>query len=235
MKFNTLKFALLAALALLLLAGVLSLIVEPANPLSDGAAGDQIVTDAPTGNAGTPTPDGGGTNAPVTPLLTLTPRPVTATPAPTAKPTPTAAPTPAPTPTPVPTPAVRNLGSGSFRSETGVPINLVCSWSAQTSGSGTAEITVHAALESYALHVNSSANALRFTVNGSSAAANMPAINTDTTELLLTDLGSMRFTVNIADGSTVTVPVSVDWMFGGVYSGVELDVVTASTSITLSR
>ena len=226
--------ALLAAMALLVLAGVISLLVPAQdtglattpNPTEVVISGSDT-----TETTATPIP----TNAPITPLLTLTPRPVTPTPAPTARPT--AAPTPAPTPkpTPVPTPTTRNLGSGSFRSNTGVPINLVCTWSAKTSGSSTAEITITTSLESYALFINASANALRYTVNGNSATANMPAISTDTSQLIATQLGSKTFTVNIADGNTVTIPVSVDWLFGGVYSGVSLDVVTASTNITLSR
>ena len=239
MKFNTLKFTLLAAMALMLLAGVVSLITGPAPTETGNGPVVEVVTPTPnadgTTDATTPAPS----NAPITPLLTLTPRPVMTTPAPTAKPTPvpTPKPTPAPTPkpTPVPTPTVRDLGSGSFRSDTGVPINLVCTWSAKTSGSGTAEITVSASLESYALHVNSSANALKFSVNGNSVSANMPAISTDTTELIHTELGSKTIAVNIADGNTITVPVFVDWSFGGVYSGTQLNVVSASTNVTLSR
>ena len=241
MKFTTLKFTLLAAMALMLLAGVVSLITGPAPTETGNGPVVEVVTPTPnadgTTDATTPAPS----NAPIPPLLTLTPRPVMTTPAPTAKPTPvptpkpTPAPTPIPTPTPVPTPAVRDLGSGSFRSDTGVPINLVCTWSAKTSGSGTAEITVTASLESYALHVNSSANALKFSVNGNSVSTNMPAISTDTTELIYTELGSKTITVNIADGNTITVPISVDWSFGGVYSGIQLNVVSASTNVTLSR
>lgn len=231
MKFNTLKFALLAALGLLLLAGVVSLISGPPSALPDPTPTQQLDTSVSDPTAVTPT------NAPATPMLTLTPQPVVVTPTPTVKPVAQNTPTPTsvPTVTPVPTPAARNLGSGSFRSETGVPINLVCTWSAKTSGSGTAEVTVTAALESYALHVNASANALRFTVGTNSASVNMPTISTDTTEPILTDLGSMQFTVNIADGNTVTLPITVEWLFGGVYSDVALDVVTAATQITLSR
>lgn len=237
MKFQTLKLSLLIAMALLLLAGVVSMIsgASPSDPANtpnqqiDGSSGDSTEV--------TPTPPVNQTNTPVTPLVTLTLKPVVTTPTPTAKPTPTVTPTatPVPTPTPVPPPAVRDLGSGSFRSETGVPINLVCSWSAKTSGSGTAEVTVHAALECYSLYINASANALRFTINGNSASMNMPAISSDSTELVLTDLGSKSFTVNLADGESLTVPISVEWMFGGVYSDVQLDVVTASTSAALSR
>lgn len=244
MKFDTLKFTLLIAMGLLLLAGVVAMIsgLTPASPAN--TPNSQIDTSVQDGSSdATPTPPVHPTNAPVTPLVTLTLKPPVVTPTPTAKPTPkptaaptpTPKPTPVPAPTPVPTPAVRDLGSGSFRSDTGVPINLVCSWSAKTSGSGTAEITVRASLECYSLYVNSSANALRFTVNGGSSAMNMPAISSDSTELVRTELGSKTFTVNIADGNTVTVPVSVEWFFGGVYSEVQLDVVTASTNVTLSR
>lgn len=238
MKFQTLKLSLLIAMALLLLAGVVSMI-SGASPSDPANTPNHQIDGAVSGDSAdvTPTPPVNQTNAPVTPLVTLTLKPPANTPTPTAKPTPapTAKPTPVPTPTPAPTPAVRDLGSGSFRSDTGVPINLVCSWSAKTSGSGTAEVTVHAALECYSLYVNASANALRFTVGDGSTTVNMPAIQSDATELVLTDLGSMSFTVNIADGETRTVPVSVEWMFGGVYSDVQLDVVTASTSTTLSR
>jgi 6-phosphogluconolactonase (cycloisomerase 2 family) len=137
--------------------------------------------------------------------------------------------------TPVPTPAGRELGSGTFRSNTGVPINLVCSWSARTSGSDTVQLTVSVALESYSLFVNAHADALCYTVNGSTTTANVAALSIDTNNVTHTELGQKTFTVNLSDGETVTVPVTVEWLFGGVYSGVQLDRVTAETDIILNR
>ena len=137
MKLSTLKLTLVIAALMLVLAGIVSVIGGGPSAGGPTLPSDQIST----------TPDAAATptNAPVTPPVTLTIKPPAHTPTPTLKPTPT----PTPKPTPVPTPASRSLGSGSFRSDTGVPINLVCSWSAETNGSSTAVITVTAALLLY--------------------------------------------------------------------------------------
>ena len=71
--------------------------------------------------AATPVPTLAPTVTPM-PVSTIMPTPVPPTPVPTPPPTPVPTPTPAPTPTPVPVGQV--IGSGSFRSETGVPLNV---------------------------------------------------------------------------------------------------------------
>ena len=116
MKFTTLKFTLLAAMALMLLAGVVSLITGPAPTETGNGPVVEVVTPTPnadgTTDATTPAPS----NAPITPLLTLTPRPVMTTPAPTAKPTPTPVATPAPTGQPDTTPPPVFIPDGTLES-----------------------------------------------------------------------------------------------------------------------
>lgn len=221
MKFSTLKITLVIAALMLMLAGVASFLVGAPSAQTTPPPNTAVIAPTATPEASPET-----SQTPITPLVTLT-LPPTATPTPT--------PTAVPTATPVPTPPARELGSGSFRSDTGVPINLVCSWSAKASSSDTAQLTITVALESYSLFINAKADALRYTVDGNTASATVAAINTDTTTPILTELGEKSFTVNIKDGETLTIPVVVEWLFEGVYSKVTLETVTASSNITISR
>ena len=160
---------------------------------------------------------------------------------PTVAPTvaPTIAPAPTPTPTPVPTatpaPAGQVLGSGSFKSETGVPINIRANWTATVLDSERVQVKVEVILDSYALHIAESYGALNVSVGDQYASSNTPAVDYDGNEQLSTVLGTTTHTLNLAQGQSSSFTVAVEYHFGGTYSDQELPVIECGGSIQLSR
>lgn len=160
---------------------------------------------------------------------------------PTVAPTvaPTIAPAPTPTPTPVPTatpaPAGQVLGSGSFKSETGVPINIRANWTATVLDSERVQVKVEVILDSYALHIAESYGALNVSVGDQYASSNTPAVDYDGNEQLSTVLGTTTHTLNLAQGQSNSFTMAVEYHFGGTYSDQELPVIECGGSIQLSR
>ena len=156
------------------------------------------------------------------------------TPAPAATPVPT--PTPAPTPTPTPTPQYGdNLGSGTFKSETGVPINLKADWSVKTISASQVEVTIKVSVDSYAIHLQAVPYAVKLSVNGEYVTMDAPAVDYDGSAATNTVFGSKTFTVNLSEGSSANIPVAIEWHFGGTYGGQEIDVIECGGTISVSR
>ena len=166
-----------------------------------------------------------------TPAPTPTPVP---TPTPTPAPTPT--PTPAPTPTPTPTPAYGdNLDSGTFKSDTGVPINLKADWSVKTTSASQVEVTIKVSVDSYAIHLQAVPYAVKLSVNGEYVTMDAPAVDYDGSAATNTVFGSKTFTVSLSEGSSANIPVAIEWHFGGTYGGQEIDVIECGGTISVSR
>lgn len=168
---------------------------------------------------------------------TVAPSTVAPTTAPTVAPTATPAPTPTPTPVPTatPAPAGQALGSGSFSSETGVPINIRANWTATVLDSERVQVKVEVILDSYALHIAESYGALNVSVGDQYASSSTPAVDYDGNEQLSTVLGSTTHTLNLAQGQSSSFTVAVEYHFGGTYSDQELPVIECGGSIQLSR
>lgn len=192
-----------------------------------------IVTSMPPVETATPAPDGtvvindtqqNGTSS------------VTAgTPTPEITPSPTPSPTPTPEPTPTPAPAGLAVGSGSFSSDTGIWIDLVASWDAKTLDNEHVEITVACDLKSYALQLGEANKALKITVGDQTAELTVPAINTEAKEEVINQIGTATFTVSAPHGQITLVPLEATWYFGGVYSGKQLDEISCSGDMQISR
>ena len=175
-------------------------------------------------------PNGTQSTAPVN-----TPAPVT-TPAPTPTPTPAPTPTPVPTPTPTPTPQYGDsLGSGSFKSDTGLPINLRADWSVKTVSASQVEVTIKVSVDSYAIHLQAVPYAVKLNVNGEYVSMDAPAVDYDGSAATNTVFGSKTFTVNLSEGSSANIPVAIEWHFGGTYGGEQLDVLECGGTISVSR
>ena len=164
--------------------------------------------------------------------------------APAATPEPTAAPTPEPTPAPTPTPAPEvygtALGSGSFTSDTGTYLNIEADWTAVTADSGHVELTVTVYATHYALNCTSYPS-LYITVNGETKQLQSPEIDYSGSALSKTELNHATFSIAVASGQSITLPMEVRWNFNGIY-GVdengnpnELPTITASETFTLVR
>ena len=179
-------------------------------------------------------------SASVTPIPTPSP-----TPSPTPTPTPTPSPTPTPTPTPIPTattepvqpviPQGEVIGSGSFTSDTGTPLNLRADWTATVLDSERVEVTVNVYLVSYQIEVRELYNAVNVSVGDQYASADSPAIKWENNTRLETLLASTVHTLSLPSGSSASFPLAAQYQFGGTYSKVELPVIECGGTIELSR
>ena len=189
------------------------------------------------------TPDAGGNTTlenqqqnGTTSVTLGTPTPyIEITPTPTAEPTATPEPTPAPTPTPVPVPAGTPLGNGTFSSDTGAWIDVDAVWAAETLDSQNIKVTVTANLRSYRIQTGASRNALEIKLGDQYTAMDVDALVIETDQEVTTQLGTYTFTCPAPVGKATALDLEVIWHFGGVYSGKQLDSVTAEGMISIIR
>lgn len=190
---------------------------------------------------GTPAPEedqSGSLSLETAAPATATPLPVqTAAPTvvPTVAPTPIPVPTATPAPAPTPAPAGQTLDSGSFRSQTGLPIDIRADWVAAALDNDRVQVKVTVVLESYALQIAESYNAVNVSVGDQYASCGAPAVDYDGSARLETVLGSTTHTLYLPAGTSDVFPLAVEYHFGGVYSGEELPVIECGGSVTLSR
>ena len=179
------------------------------------------------------------------------PTPAPATPAPTPAPTPTPVPTPdpyidtpatpvptmqpLPTPTGTPTPEGKELGTGTFRSETGVGLNVRAEWTANVMDAGHVRVTVQIWLDSYSLHIIQVNNCVNVSVGESYVSANAPAVDIDDNRAHQTLLATTEHVINLSDGERRSFPVQVEYQFGGVYQEQELPVIECGGTIEIER
>jgi hypothetical protein len=127
------------------------------------------------------------------------------------------------------------LGSGTFYSDTGLPINVRAEWTATVQDESHVKVTVKVVLESYALQINESYKAVNVSVGDQYASANAPAVDYDGSAKLETVLGTTTHILSLSSGQSQTFPVAVEYQFGGTYSGEDLPVIECGGNITLSR
>ena len=192
-----------------------------------------------------------GESAAPAPTEAPAPTPVPATPAPTPVPTPTPEPTrdpyidtpatpvptlqPLPTPTGTPTPEGEELGTGTFRSETGVGLNVRAEWTANVMDAKHVRVTMQIWLDSYSLHLIQVNNCVNVSVGESYVTANAPAVDIDDNGAHQTLLATTEHVVNLADGESRSFPVQVEYQFGGTYQQQELPVIECGGAIELKR
>ena len=171
------------------------------------------------------------------PVVTQAPAPATPAPTPAPTPVPTLAPTPAPTPvpTPVPVPVGQQLGSGTFQSDTGVPMNVRAVWTANVLDANRVKVTVQVWLDSYSLHIIAVKNCVNVSVGDSYVSADAPAVDWDQNVKIETLLATTEHVVNLADGQRGSFPLQVEYQFGGEYHKVQLPVVECGGTIELVR
>ena len=156
-----------------------------------------------------------------------------ATTSPELTPEPDSSPEPTPEPTPEPEISGVEIGRGSFRSDTGISLNLVADWKAVSQPDGKVEVTVSVKLESRMLHTR--AQPLKITLGTQSVTITAAAVDYDEKENLISDMGSKTFTIDLVQGETVTLPLEVEWQFQGTYSGKDFPVLSCGGEVTLER
>ena len=194
-----------------------------------------IITSMTPVESATPAPDGNtlleDTQQNGTSSLTVG----TPTPAPTPTPEVTPAPTPVPTPTPEPQPLGTPLGGGTFSSNTEKWIDVDAIWNAEANDVNTVKITVVVNLRSYRIQIGEKRNALEISVGDETTAMDVQALNIETSSEVTTELATYDFIVNAPIGKATIVPLTVNWKYGGIYSGTQLDVITAEGDIIIDR
>lgn len=117
---------------------------------------------------------------------------------------------------------------GEFRSDTGVPLNVIVRWSVMDRSDGSKSLTLSAALSSCTLHTTSFADNLCFKVGNDTFNLTTPDINVDSAALTETPLGNCTAVV-----TQFNVPVKVIWHFNGTYSEKQLGDITAATTLMI--
>ncbi len=138
-----------------------------------------------------------------------------------------------PTSAPV-TPSGTILASGSTSSNTGTTLNLIADWNVSAVNDSTVAVNVNVSIASGSLQCKAVSGSVTVSVNGASNYLNGPAINVSGGGNV-TKVGTASFSVNLPVGSTGTIPISASWRFGGTYSGVSIDTVACSDSVTIKR
>ena len=158
------------------------------------------------------------------------------TPEPTPVPVPTFAPTPTPTPvhTPTPAPIITDLGTGSFRSNTGRFIDVVADYKVTAVDANQVRVDVNVAVESYSLHVIA-APSVNVGFAGQFQTLDAPAITYDGKEHMRNELASTSFIVDLPAGASNTYTLAVEWQFGGWYMNTELPVIECGGPVSIVR
>lgn len=171
----------------------------------------------------------------IAPSTVPTATPVPATPVPTQTPAPTPVPTATPEPVQPVIPQGEVIGSGSFTSDTGTPLNLRADWTATVLDAERVEVTVNVYLVSYQIEVRELYNAVNVSVGDQYASADSPAIKWENNTKLETLLASTVHTLSLPSGSSASFPLAAQYQFGGTYSKVDLPVIECGGTIELSR
>ena len=195
-----------------------------------------------TGVKATPAPAPAQTPAPVTTAPPAVVINTTPAPSPTPGTVPAVTPSPGPVATPAPTtrPAEASfvpsdLGSGSFRSETGAKIDIKADWSARAVNATQAEVTVTVSVISFQLHMVAVPDSVKLSLNGEYVSANAPAVDYNGSAQKTTTLCTRTFTVELSPGMSRSLPLAVEWHFGGTYGGVDLPAIECGGEIKLDR
>lgn len=182
----------------------------------DGPSDGPAVTVAPPRETSAPTasgrPDPGA-------LPGGTPEPLQ-TPEPTAEPTPEPTPEPKPTPTPVPD------AKGSFASDTGTGLNLKVDWHTVTAGAGKRSLHIDVSVVSYSIYASAQYRSITLRIGEKSWSADFAGVQYDGKEQIKTPAASFE-----VDAPAAGTPITVEWAYGGTYSGKELTVISAKGTV----
>ena len=201
---NTLML-ILALVVIIVLASIFILRGRPAE--DSGKADAPVVTAAPPRDTDAPDPAGAvETPAATAPIVTREP---IQTPAPSPAP----APTPAPTPKPTPIPAE---SEGTFRSDTGTGLNLSVDWKTYTTG-GQRKLQADVYIVSYSIFTSYQWKSITLTVGDKAWSADCSGFSYEGKDQISTKAAT--FTVDAPPAGT---PASVEWYYGGSYSGKDL-------------
>ena len=209
---NTLMLILVLVVVIVLA----SIFILRGKPEETAKTDDPVVTAAPPRDTETP---GAASASEATAEPVIVTRAPIETPAPTPAPTPKPAPTPAPTPKPTPIPAE---SEGSFRSDTGTGLNLRVEWKTYTAG-GQRKLQADVYIVSYSIFTSYQWQSITLKLGDKVWGADCAGISYDGADQISTKAAS--FTV---DAPAPGTSASVEWYYGGSYSGKDLHTITAT-------
>ena len=129
-----------------------------------------------------------------------------------------------------------SLGSGTIRSDSGTPLNILAEWNASVSGANTVDVTVTVSVESNSLLTAAVPDALSVSVGSESTLLATPAVEIKNTDNPVTTLlNTCTFTIVFPEADTLNVPIDVVWNYRGIYGGVYLDTIECSETIQIKR
>ncbi len=141
----------------------------------------------------------------------------------------TAQPTPEPLPEETPEPVIVNpsvLASGTFRSDTGTPLNLIADWRAAAIDDSTARITITLSLESYSLDIGERRSNI-LTFNGEDYYFMTDPLEIEGGDFVKTQIYVWSKEVPL---SKLSFELAVSWNLKGSYSKKEMDTIELSGS-----
>jgi hypothetical protein len=223
MNKNLVTLVLILILVVIIVAASIFIMKGKPTEAPGAHAGDPVPTAAPPRESETPSAGGeggqsgesGGTAEPIAtrePLVTPEPTPV-----------PTPQPTPVPTPKPTPVPAD---ASGSFSSNTGTGLNIRADWQTYRDASGSRKLKVDVSIVSYSIFTSSQYKSITLKVGGNAWSADCAGFSYDGKDQIVTKAAS--FTV---DAPAPGTQISVEWYYGGSYSGKDLHTITATGTV----
>ena len=192
------------------------------------------------------TPGPAPTMTPTMAPVTNTPAPVTNTPAPATEPGTETTTEPAPVPTPIPTPEPteevvpanypsEELGRGSFKSDTGLSLNIRADWVAKTVSDNRVDIEITVYVESSRLFLYASDHGVNLNLAGKYVTLSTPAVEHDSYDMTVTQLAKHTYRVDLPRNSSNSFHLDCVWNYAGTYSGVEVPEVECGGVISLAR
>ncbi len=124
---------------------------------------------------------------------------------------------------------------GSFLGESDVRnFRLLVEWEAEYAGKGatSVQLTVRVYVKSHSLRVGARPGGM-LSVGGIEASYTSPAIYYDTDDIHLTQVYSRTMTLSKNSAAAKDIDIDAAWYFGGTYSGIDIEFLTASGTIEI--
>ena len=135
------------------------------------------------------------------------------------------------------TPAV--IGTGTFVSDSGTWLNIHADWSVKTISTSQIEVTVTVYVDHQSLFTGAIDDSVGIQVDGQYVTFNSPKINYDKNDPKMTELASHTFTVDLAQGESRNIGISVAWGYGGEYGSpkgrVKIDSLECGGTVAVTR
>jgi len=124
-------------------------------------------------------------------------------------------------------------GSGSMSSNTGTNLNLLVKWNTVAVNDKEVSVVFDIYANCYTLNSSAKYQALKLVVDGKEYVMNAPNISSSSSTPTSVKLCSATVKMDLAEGESVSVPVSAEWKFEGTYSGVDIDIIETSGTLSI--